>query len=74
MLVSSIFSFSLNVFKSLPCQGCQKSGLCGEGFNRFVTQGHLKSGICGVDLNFLELKRQAIYQDLPIFSVPKMMD
>ena len=31
MLVTSIFSFSHNVFKSLPFQGCLKSGLCGKG-------------------------------------------
>ena len=30
MLVTSIFSFSHNVFKSLLLRGCKKSGLCGK--------------------------------------------
>ena len=30
MLVTSIFSFSLNVFEGLLTQGRQKSGLCGK--------------------------------------------
>ena len=30
-MVTSIFSFSHNVFKSLLYQGCQKSSLCGKG-------------------------------------------
>ena len=31
MLVTSIFSFSYNVFKSHLFQGCSQSGLCGQG-------------------------------------------
>ena len=34
MLVTSIFSFSHNVFKRLLLQGREKSGLCGKGLNR----------------------------------------
>ena len=36
MLVTSIFSFSQNVFKSLCLKGCYKSGLCGNGLNNVI--------------------------------------
>ena len=38
MLVSSIFSFSHNVFKWLFLQGHYKSGLCGKELNLFTTK------------------------------------
>ena len=37
MLLSSIFSFSQNVFKSLLSQSCYKSGLCGKELMPFST-------------------------------------
>ena len=36
MLVTSIFSFSYNVFKGLPFEGRKKLGLCGKELSLFI--------------------------------------
>ena len=40
MLVTSIFSFSHNVFKRLLFQGCLKSKLCGKELTHYHTMSH----------------------------------
>ena len=42
LLVTSIFSFSHNVFKMFLSQGCEKSGLCGKELNLYQTMSTFK--------------------------------
>ena len=47
--MTSIFSFSYNIFKGLFLQGCQKLSLCGKG-----SKGSCGLGKTPVDRNFKE--------------------
>ena len=57
MLVTSIFYFSYNVFKSLPFQRCKKPGLCGKGLRSLE-----------VRIMSLRVKEITLYYRIPTFN------
>ena len=65
MLVTSIFSFSHNVFKSHLFQGCQKSGLCGEELNdSFFQNRNYKE----FSIKYLQRQDNFLWEGLPALS------
>ena len=64
MLVTSIFSFSHNVFKRLLCQGHSKLGLCGKEFRE------KEENINAENQHFLHFPLSAFYPFKKIFQFP----